>query len=341
MRYFCTYFDRRYLARGLSLYESLSRHCQAFTLWVLCMDRETLEALQEMQLADLRLIPLTELEGHDERLHATKENRSLIEYYFTCTASLVLFVLERNTGVNLITYLDADLCFFSTPEPLFEELGASSVAITSHRFPRKLSKLEIYGLYNVAFLSFRRDANGLTCLHWWRERCLEWCYDREEDGRFADQKYLDQWPARFPGVAVFQHKGANLAPWNVDNYKITKKDDEVVVDDEKLIFFHFHGLRRLGKYLFDLNLAMYRACPTRILLQQIFAPYIRLCRRHERTLSASFGSRSHGGPIRILDKASGPRPKKLASFVQVLKGNYVMLVGDRFIAFPRRRQRSD
>src|SRR5207244_8164736 len=91
----------------------------------------------------------------------------------------------------------------------------------------------------VGWVSFRRDAHALACLHWWRERCLEWCYDRYEDGRFADQKYLDDWPSRFQRVAVLQHKGANLAPWNLANYTIRANGDRVLVDEAPPILSHF------------------------------------------------------------------------------------------------------
>ncbi|MDO8722362.1 MAG: hypothetical protein Q7J31_09050, partial [Syntrophales bacterium] len=212
MYYFCTYFDRNYLSRGLAMYRSLREHCPEFRLWVLCMDEATLEASTQFDLPEVELISLPDFEKDDEPLVWAKQNRSQVEYYFTCTPSLPLYVLNHWPEVNLITYLDADLFFFASPAPLFEELGAGSVAIIGHRFPPHLRDKERYGIYNVGWLSFRRDENGFVCLNWWRERCIDWCYDREEDGRFADQKYLDDWPSRFQNLIVLQHKGANLAP---------------------------------------------------------------------------------------------------------------------------------
>src|SRR5438445_589515 len=227
MRYFCTYFDRSYWPRGLALYRSLQRHCPAFQLWVLCMDRVCYDVLAKLGLAGVHPIALDEYEKGDEDLLRAKQNRTPIEYYFTCSPSLPLFVLERHPQADLITYLDADLYFFADPSPIYEEIGRHSIAIIGHRFPPHLQDWERYGIYNVGWVSFRRDAEALVCLRWWRERCLEWCYDRCEDSRFADQKYLDDWPSRFQGVAVLQHKGANLAPWNLANYTIREAGNRV------------------------------------------------------------------------------------------------------------------
>src|SRR5262249_12108200 len=132
MYYFCTYFDQHYLTRGLALYDSLRRHCPPFRLWVLCMDHMTYEVLQRLQLPGLNPIALQELERDDEALRTAKQNRSKIEYYFTCTPSLPLFVLKNWSDVDVITYLDADLSFFASPKPLFDEMGARSIAIIRH-----------------------------------------------------------------------------------------------------------------------------------------------------------------------------------------------------------------
>ena len=123
MYYFCTYFDRHYIDKGLALYHSLVRHCSPFQLWILCMDDDTYHILSEMQLPQVHLIALTEFERDDKLLLQAKANRSLIEYYFTCTPSLPIYILNHIPEVDLITYLDADLYFFSSIEPIYRELG--------------------------------------------------------------------------------------------------------------------------------------------------------------------------------------------------------------------------
>ena len=239
------------------------------------MDNATYQILSEMQLPHVRLIALTEFERNDPLLQKAKSNRSLIEYYFTCTPSLPIYVLDNAPEVDIITYLDADMYFFSSIEPIYQELGDGSVLVVEHRFSPALKKLEIFGIYNVGLLVFKRDVNGLACLHWWRDCCLEWCYDRVEGNRFADQKYLNDWPERFAGVVVSDHKGVGLAPWNITNHKYSSNCREFLVDDQTLIVYHFHGLKRINWWLYDANITLYAAWLPGIVKKSLYYPYIR------------------------------------------------------------------
>jgi hypothetical protein len=223
----------------------------------------------------VHLIPLGELESADKALLRAKSNRNRIEYYFTCTPSLITHILRENSGVDLISYIDADLFFFATPRLLYDELRTGSILIVAHRFPEHLRKLEVYGKYNVGLLCFRRDRSAFECLDWWRKRCLEWCHEWVEDGRFADQKYLDDWPTRFSGVVVIQDKGAGLAPWNLANYRLGNRNGQLTVDSEPLIFFHFHGLKKASPWLYDPGLAPFGAHLDSRIKQQIYVPYVR------------------------------------------------------------------
>jgi lipopolysaccharide biosynthesis glycosyltransferase len=274
-RYYCTYFDHRYLDKGKALYYSLLQHCHDFTLFVLCLTLECYDELQKLNSANMNLIYLDELEKWDSDLFQTKATRSLIEYYFTCTPSLPLYIFDHFSQVDLITYLDSDLFFFSDPEPLFDEMQGNSIAIIGHRFPAHFLHLEDMGKYNVGWLSFRRDPSSLSCLSWHRERCLEWCYDRIEDGKYADQKYLDSFPEKFQNVTVLQHKGANLAPWNIANYSLTSSGPYLRVDDQNLIFYHFQGVKHIIGPLYNSGLSMYQVEMNKITRNMLYKPYVR------------------------------------------------------------------
>lgn len=273
--YFCTYFDRNYLTRGLALYESLARHCQRpFILWILCFDVETYATLAELNLPEVRLISQLEFESGDEELLSTKHGRSRVEYYWTCSPSLPLYVLKHNPDIDVITYLDADLYFFSDLQPIYDEFGGASILLIEHRYTPELAHLTATsGTFNVGLLSFRHDANGLACLRWWRERCLEWCYNRYEDGKYGDQLYLDDWPSRFDGVAILQNKGAGLAPWNFSLYCLKSQDLKVTVDGQPLIFFHYQGFHCVHKNVVAPMGGAY--IPTVFTIKNIFYPYAR------------------------------------------------------------------
>jgi hypothetical protein len=254
---------------------------------VLCLSRQCYDWLARENLPGLRPIALDEFESADPELLRAKQNRTIVEYYFTCSPSLPLFVFARAPQADLVTYLDSDLYFFRDPEPVFAEIGRNSVAIIAHRFPPALRHLEETGVYNVGWVSFRRDEAALACLKWWRERCLEWCYDRVEPGRYADQKYLDQWPTLFKNVITLANKGANLAPWNLGNYRVRFQAGHVLVDDDELVFFHFHGFQPISRWVYDPRLARFAARPTRVVCRHIFLPYWHALRSAQRQIQSS------------------------------------------------------
>lgn len=270
--HFCTLFDRNYLFKGLALYNSLLKHCFNFTLWVLCMDDLTFKLLNKMNLEKMILINISDFE--DEELKRLKPTRTTAEYCWTCTPSLPLYILKKNCSLELISYLDADLFFYSDPTPIFDEFDGNSIMIIEHRFPDHLKYLEVNGIYNVQMVTFRNDLFGLECLKWWRERCNEWCFYRLEDGKMGDQKYLDDWPIRFKNVHVLQHKGAGVALWNITRYKISKRNNKIFVDDVPLIFYHFHQFNILKNGLYDFgNRGIYTLSEENI--KYIYEPYIK------------------------------------------------------------------
>jgi len=248
---YCTLFDSNYLTRGLAMYESLKIHSDRFHLYIFAFDDRSHKLLKKLNLEFVTVISLKEFE--DEGLLKVKDDRSAGEYCWTCTPSTIKYCIE-NYNLDACTYLDADLYFFSNPAILIGEMGEKSTLITEHRYTTQYDQSDTSGIYCVQFMTFKNNENGMKALNWWRESCNEWCYARSEDGKFGDQKYLDDWTTRFKGVHVLQNLGGGVAPWNVQQYDLSNDKNF------NLIFYHFHNYKILegdavefGDYKLDKN----------------------------------------------------------------------------------------
>ncbi|HRN41266.1 MAG TPA: hypothetical protein PK649_04225 [Vicingus sp.] len=254
---FCTLFDSFYLTRGITMYQSLEKTGINFHLYIFAFDDASFKILKQLNFKHATIVSLKEFEN--DKLLAVKPTRSKAEYCWTCTSSTILHVLTH-FNVDNCTYVDADLFFYSSPAVLITEMGEKSVLITEHRYTPKYDRSAIAGTYCVQFITFKKNEEGLTALNWWVNSCLEWCFDRYEDGKFGDQKYLDDWTTRFRGVHVLQHLGGGLAPWNIQQYKILKnKDSQIELIENstnkkfKAVFYHYHYVRFYSNQLVDLG----------------------------------------------------------------------------------------
>ncbi len=273
MRNYCTLFDTNYLSRGLAMYESLNAVAGKFHLYIFAFDDKCCEILKNEKLQNATIISLNEFE--DEKLLAIKPTRSRAEYCWTCTSSSILYCLEK-FKLPQCTYVDADLYFYSSPEPIFAEFGSRSILLTEHRYSPQYAKDDKNGKFCVQFITFNNDERGMKALVWWRERCLEWCYARHEDGKFGDQGYLNDWETRFDGVYSLQHLGGGVAAWNVQQYRIYLEGEKLFGmehssrRDFELIFYHFHYLRFISNGTIELG----RRTLTDKVLQLIYLPYV-------------------------------------------------------------------
>ncbi len=238
LEHFVTLFDNNYLPVGLALHHSLMMQAQPFHLWIVCMDELVEKHLTRLSLPQVSLIPLRAVE--DSRLLAVKPLRNRAEYCWTLTPFTPQFVFERDSKVDRVTYIDADLYFFDKPKLLLDEFEHSGkhVLITEHAYDPRYDKSRKSGRFCVQFMVFRRSEGSFKVMHWWQERCLEWCYEKAEADKLGDQKYLDKWPTLFEREThILQQKDKTLAPWNVRYFE--KQGKGAVAP----VFYHFHGFR--------------------------------------------------------------------------------------------------
>ncbi|MCG2613427.1 hypothetical protein LZZ85_04010 [Terrimonas sp. NA20] len=274
MQHYCTLFNSIYLSRGLAMYRSLEKHAKDFHLYIFAFDDDCYHLLQEMRLEHATIIPLREFEN--EELLAVKPGRTAGEYCWTCTSATIWYCLHTYS-LDHCTYIDADLLFFSEPKVLLDEMGDKSVLITEHRYSAEHDQSALSGIYCVQFITFRNNREGLAALDWWRKECIKWCFRRFEDGKFGDQKYLDDWTTRFQGVHVLQHYGGGVAPWNNMEYEYGKSGNDVSVSYKNaaypLVFYHFHDLKYCRKNIVRITAHQYEVNRKAVWL--IYRPYLR------------------------------------------------------------------
>jgi hypothetical protein len=292
-RAYCTYFDSGYLSRGLALIESLREHGDHSPVYVLALDEIAETFLTAHAPPNVFLLNISEIEATEPRLAPLRAERSRMEFYFTCTPLMIRCVMDKQeTKGGLAIYLDADLFFFDTPNIVADALGDDSVGIIEHRYPTRVaSRLAKYGRFNVGWVGFRDDAAGRFVLNWYADRTIEWCSDKPADGKYADQGYLDSFPD-FEGVRILTSAGFNLAPWNTRRHDLSRSGDGVLADGQPLVFFHFHGLRKVGSS-FATSQLIYGSPLGKILRDAIYQPYVDTLSRIEANLVSYVPARRH------------------------------------------------
>jgi hypothetical protein len=242
---FCTLFNWAYLPQGIALYRSLENTCKGeFALHVLCIDDFTAAVLVELELPNIRIIHLREVE--DDQLKAVRATRTIGEFCWTCTTPLLLHLQNEYEPGSIITYVDADLFFYSDPSVVLKELGSGSILVHEHDYSPEYEHLDqSAGRFNVGLISVRNNEQGRTCLRRWREQVLQECVYDPAAGKCGDQNYLDEWPQLYSELVISTNPGIGLAPWNISKYRLGLNARGVTVDDQPAIFYHFHSLRLL------------------------------------------------------------------------------------------------
>lgn len=270
MMNFCTLFDSYYIHKGIALYLSLERVTNDFHLYVMAFDKKCFDKLQSCGFDKMTIEFLDDFETPE--LLSVKSTRTKAEYCWTAGPSVIWHFINKYNLPDL-TYLDSDLFFISDPKVAFEELGNASVGITEQGVSEILASL--YGRYCVQYLYFRNDCDGRSALSWWRNSCIEWCYQRFEGDKYGDQKYLDQFPTRFNNVHVFKNLGLGIATWNKDKYRISSEFIQYGDKVYPIVFYHMHATKI---YLKD-NILIANSYISRLREEDIkfmFLPYARL-----------------------------------------------------------------
>ena len=269
------------MSRGLALIESLRKLGDKSEINVIALDDKTFQSLNKIFLYNCKIHPLESIYSSYPEITSSMQGRSKIEIYFTLTPFFIDYIFRSMPDNDCLIYLDADLYFFEKPN--FELFSShSSIFIIPHILNLKHRfKFFKFGIFNVGCIGFKKDSTSNSAILWWRDSCLNWCYDRVEKDRFADQKYLDFFPILFEGVNILQNPGLNVAPWNLKYSNIKFEQGSFWVDvSHKLIFYHFHGLK-IFKFFYLSNLYLYSKTLLSKDIRYLYSNYIETMRQIE------------------------------------------------------------
>jgi hypothetical protein len=218
-----------FLAQARTLADSFIGH--DFDFYIGCTDLES--HTLNSNGSKIEVIGVDKLLNKEE--FRNLKYRNIVEFCTAIKPFSLSFLLGR--GYKNIFYFDPDIFVYNTKFIFDLSRDSASINLTPHSikpencFMQELRRTE-FGIYNLGFLHVKNDVNGVELCNWWKQRCLDDCYDDIASGVFTDQKFFDLVPALFDNVRILRRLDLNLAYWNFRLY-------EPLINPESVSFIHW------------------------------------------------------------------------------------------------------
>lgn len=242
-----TICSNNYLGQALALKKSFLKHNPNFKFYIILVDQLS-NAIDYTLFEPAEVIPVVQIEEID--LEDLISKYYIIELNTSIKPSAFKHLLKLNPECERMYYLDPDLYFYDSLSDVNELLENKSAALTPHiqsHIPRdgKLPDENIFlqfGIYNLGFLGLNvKHPEVPKLLNWWEERTLKHGFDKAHEGYFVDQLWMVHAPIFFEDVEVLKSYNYNMAPWNLHERKIVRREGDTILlnDDSQLVFYHF------------------------------------------------------------------------------------------------------
>ena len=272
--HFTTVASGDYLYKFLVMYKTLKYHCTDFKLFAMCVEDDIYNILNDMKLPDI--MPLKVDDVNNDELKKARRERSYLEYCWMLKSVTLHYVMNLYHDTDYFAHLDSDLCFFAGPESIFNEAPNASLYLIDHNNSQRfLHTYETSGRFNTGFVGCKNDHIARKAIDWWMKKCIESCSSTPDSSKkiFGDQRYVEEWPRIFGNVHIVKSKGINVSVWNIEGYKVSIRNNEVFVNEDRLIFYHFSGFSIINETEFNLSW-FYKIADEPLNL--IYIPYMKL-----------------------------------------------------------------
>ena len=241
-RAFCTIVSSNYLPQAEILIDSFKIHHPDDQFHLLLID--TFEVVEPTTDGVKYWVP-EQIGIPTEDLLRMRKSYDVVEF----ATSLKPFLLSHllNMGLSEVTYLDPDVKIYSHIDSSINEQMGSVIALTPHRLtPSKVETLRAlekvflkYGAFNLGFVSVKNDVGAMEFLIWWQEHLVRDSTRRPISEVFTDQKWIELVPIFF-AYNVVKDFGFNVAPWNLDERRLSYESGNLTVNSTSRVkFVHF------------------------------------------------------------------------------------------------------
>jgi hypothetical protein len=276
--HFFTYFSKEYLVQGSAALASFMTHHPNSSGFAVSLDSTSTKYLQNFKFADsLKIIELSELTDLYAKFSELLATRTYAEAIISIKPFLAENLIAKIPEGHYLLYFDADLFFFRSLISELDLSGSAHLYISLHLFPPRMQQSVVFGKYNGGFFIVRNVDEGRAMIKDWREKCDQWCFLRLEDGKFADQKYLETFfPAN--GVVQIENPGINNGQYFFQTYRDVKAkrgSNSVWIENRLLTCFHFHGFK-ISQFVISTGFNRY-GIPRNLfrVMKYIYGPYIK------------------------------------------------------------------
>ncbi|MDJ0900192.1 MAG: glycosyltransferase [Xenococcus sp. MO_188.B8] len=258
------------------LFTSLQQYHPEASLFLCLADK--LQPDGELGIEGVEVIPAADLAITNFADFAFRYD---IMEFNTAVKPFVMQDLIENRGFEEVVYLDPDIELFAPMSPVFEAFAkGADFVLTPHitepaefgEFPDDIGIMKA-GIYNLGFIAVNNSLDGISFLHWWGRRLRFQCVNRQSEGIFVDQKFVDLLPSFHDNVAILRDRSLNVAYWNLDQRELTKTDEGWLVNGQPLRFFHFSGISTKAPHQLSKHTSRFRENLTPA-LQEIILHYI-------------------------------------------------------------------
>lgn len=198
--------------------------------------------LEKLNLSSTTIYSLSDIKSVD--LPKLSQGRKWSEFCFASGPIFLSFLSSILNDGDILGYVDADCYFFNDINLGLDNFSQDiEIQIHEHRFSDdRIEWLQKSGRFNVGLVIGSIGDTFKSCLSRWQMQVVEDSSVDNIRGTCGDQKYLDEWPNLYKTLKIMKSHGMGVAPWNLNGTNIRLKDNEYFADDDRLIFFHFHGL---------------------------------------------------------------------------------------------------